>query len=350
MEAKHDPKRKIGIGIVGAGWVANNIHAPCHLQNPNVELIAVSDMLEEAAKGFAQKYGCKAWYTDYRKMVERPDIDIVEVCVPNYLHSDVATAAAEAGKNVICEKPLAISLEQADKMIEAAKKHGVKLMYAENNLFAPALTRAKGIIDEGGIGSILLVEARETHSGSHSRFAIERKYSGGGCLLHLGCHPVGVALWLFRKPVKKVYAEIGNLYHDIEVEDYATLLMRFRDNEAATIQANYVTKGGIDERVEIYGRDGVILANWSKSDQVRVFSEKGYSYAVEKVDLTTGWANVTVNDLWDFGYINELKYFVECIAEGKEPFPNGEFGREVLKVILAGYESAKEGKPLTLSV
>lgn len=347
MVVKHGLKNKVGIGIVGAGWGADNIHAPCHMRNPKAELVAVADMFEEAAKRFAEKHGCEAWYTDYNKMLKREDIDIVEVCVPNYLHAEVSIAAMEAGKNVICEKPLAISVEQADKMVETAKKRGVKLMYAENSLFAPALTRVKGIIDEGGIGSIESVEARETHSGSHSKFAIERRYSGGGCLLHLGCHPIGVALWLIGKPVKRVYAEIGNLYHNIEVEDFATMLMRFKDNEAATIHANYITKGGMDDRVEIYGTHGVILANWVKSNQVRVFSEVGYSYAVEKVDLTTGWANVTVNDLWDLGYINELKYFVECVAEDKEPFPTGEFGREVLKIIFAGYKSAQDGKPVT---
>jgi len=318
------------------------------MKNPSVEIVAVADAFEKMAKSFAEKYGCKAWYIDYKKMVERHDVDVVDVCVPNYLHADVAIAATEAGKNVICEKPLAISLEQANKMIRSAKKQGVRLMYAENSLFAPALTRAKGIIDEGGIGKILYIEARETHSGSHSPFAIKKKYSGGGCLLHLGCHPIGEALWLIGKPVKRVYAEIGNLYHDIEVEDFATLLMRFEDDEASTIQANYITKGGMDDRVEIYGTDGVIFLNWSKSNQVRVFSEKGYSHVVEKADISTGWANVTVDDLWDLGYIKELRHFVECVAENREPFPTGEFGRDVLKVIIAGYESAKEGKPVTL--
>jgi len=340
--------KKIGIGIVGAGWVADNIHAPCHMKNPSAKIVAVADILEKAAKSLAQKYGCKAWYTDYKKMFERSDIDVIDICVPNYRHADISVSATEAGKNVICEKPLAISVEQADKMVASAKRHGVKLMYAENSLFAPALTRAKGIIDEGGIGKILYIEARETHSGSHSPFAIQKKYSGGGCLLHLGCHPVGESLWLIDKPVKRVYAETGNLYHDIEVEDFATLLMRFEDDRASTVQANYITKGGMDDRVEIYGTDGVMLVNWTKSDQVRVFSEKGYSYAVEKVDITTGWANVTVNDLWDLGYTNELRHFVECVAEDKKPFPNGEFGRNVLKVIFAGYKSAEEGKPITL--
>ncbi len=341
-------KGKVRIGIVGAGWAANNVHAPCYMRDPLVEIVAVSSRTREHARSFAERYGVKAWYTDYKEMLKREDIDIVDVCVPNYLHADVSIAALEAGKHVICEKPLAISVEQADEMIQAARRNGVELMYAENSLFAPALLRAKGIIDEGGIGRVLSVEAREAHSGSHSKYAIERRYCGGGCLIHLGCHPVGVAIWLINKPVERVYAEIGNLYHKIEVEDFAVMFMRFRDGEAATIHANYITKGGIDDRVEIYGTEGIILANWVKSDQVRVYSERGYSYAVEKASMTTGWANITVNDLWDMGYINELRYFVRCIAEGKKPFPNGEFGREVLKLIFAGYKSAEEKRPVNL--
>ncbi|HDJ04743.1 MAG TPA: Gfo/Idh/MocA family oxidoreductase, partial [Candidatus Bathyarchaeota archaeon] len=185
--------KRVGAGLIGAGFAAN-IHANAYKRLPNVDVVAVYSRTAERAKKFAEDHGLKAWYTDMDELLEREDIDIVSIAIPNYLHAKAALKAIEHGKNVIVEKPLTTTIEDADKLIEAAKREGVKLMYAENMLFSPAMRRAREIIEEGAIGDILVVEARESHSGSHSPYALKKEYCGGGSLMNLGVHPIGVAL------------------------------------------------------------------------------------------------------------------------------------------------------------
>ncbi len=207
----------------------SDIFARCYKENPQVDLIAVSSQTEAHAKGFAEKNGLKAWYTDYDKMFERDDIDAVNICVPNYLHAPVTVSAAEHGKHVLCTKPLAISVEQADQMTKACRTASVKLMYGENWLFTPAAEKIYAIIKEGALGRILAIEAREQHGGSHSIYATKKEYAGGGVLLQMGVHPIGLIMQVMNQPVKRVYAELGNLLHNLKTEDYAVLLMRFND-------------------------------------------------------------------------------------------------------------------------
>jgi predicted dehydrogenase len=340
--------KPIKIGIVGAGFIARR-HVKCY-KLVNAEPVAVAAMHEGTAKEFAREYGLKAWYTDYKKMLKRPDIDLISICVPNYLHSDVAITAAEEGKDIVCEKPLAISLEQADKMIDMAKRYGVKLMYAENIIYSPAIKRANELIGEGAIGRILTINTREIGSLSHSSYALKKEYCGGGVLIHLACHGIGLIMWLIRKPIKRVYAEMGNLYHNIEVEDHVTLLMRFKDNELGSVHANYFTRGGLDARTEIIGTEGLIRIDpcLAIPGLLSVYSKKGYGYALEKAELSIGWTFPTIDELWQFGYIYEIRHFIECCAKDEEPLTTGEFGRNVLKVIFAGYKSAEEEKIVAL--
>ena len=336
--------KDVGVGLIGAGFAAG-IHIDAYKKLPYVNVVAVYSRTAERAKKFAENHGLKYWYTDMDEMLKRPDIDLVSVVIPNYLHAMAALKAIEHDKHVIVEKPFTTTVEDAAKVVDAAKKKGLKVMYAENMLFSPPLRRAKQIIDEGAIGDVLIVEARESHSGSHSPYALKKEYCGGGVLMNLGVHPIAIALWLIDSPVDHVYAEMGNLYHKLEAEDHASLFIRFKDDRLATIHASYTVKGGIDDRVEIYGTDGLIFVDLSHASPLKVYSEKGYSYVVEKASLSTGWSFPAVDEVWQLGYANEIEYFVNCVREDKEPFPDGEFGKKVLEVVSAAYKSVEEKKP-----
>ena len=338
---------RVGAGLIGAGFAAN-IHANAYNRLPNVDVVAVYSRTSERARKFAEEHGVKAWYTDLDEMLERKDIDVVSVAIPNYLHAWAALKAIEYGKNVIIEKPLTTTIEDAERVIEAAEKRNVKLMYAENILFAPAMLRAREIINEGAIGNILVVEARESHSGSHSPYALKKEYCGGGALMNLGVHPIGAALWFIDSPVERVYAEMGNLYHKLEAEDHASLFIRFKNSCLATIHASYTVKGGIDDRFEIYGTDGSVYVDLFRVSPVKVYSEKGYSYVVEKATISTGWTLPSVDEVWQLGYEREIEHFVDCIVNDKEPFPGGDFGKKVLEVVFAAYKSVEEQKPQKL--
>ena len=332
--------KKIGMGLVGAGFLADKF-ASCYKQDPRVELVAVASKTKKHAERFAKKYGMKSWYTDYEEMFKRDDIDAVNVCVPNFLHSPVTISAAEHGKHVLCTKPLAISMGQADRMVRACRRTGVKLMYGENWLYTPAAERIRKILGEGALGRLLAIEAREQHSGSHSPYATRKEYCGGGVLIHMAVHPIGFIMHMMGRPVRRVYAETGNLMHDFEVEDYAVLLMRFEDGGSGIAQANYITRGGMQDRIEIYGSEGMAFINLTHMNPIRIYSDAGYSYVVEKASMSRGWTSPVIDENYQYGFCNMLRHFVTCILEDKEPLSTGEFGREVLKVVSAGYESSR---------
>ena len=339
--------KKIGMGLVGSGFLADKF-AACYRQDPRVNLVAVASKTRSHAERFAEKYGLKAWYTDYEEMFERDDIDAVNVCVPNFLHASVTISAAEHGKHVLCTKPLAVSTDQADKMVKACRRAGVKLMYGENWLYTPAAERIREIIKEGALGRLLAIEAREQHSGSHSPYATRKEYCGGGVLIHMAVHPIGFIMHMMGKPVRRVYAELGNLLHNIEVEDYAVILMRFEGGNSGIAQSNYITRGGMQDRIEIYGSEGMAFINLTHANPIRIYSDVGYSYVVEKASTSLGWTSPTIDENYQYGFCNMVRHFVTCIVEDKEPMSTGEFGREVLRVVSAGYESSRKKTAVAL--
>lgn len=336
------------MAIVGTGFLAKK-YVNCYRIIPRVEVLSVASETDELARSFAEEMGIKTWFGDYEKMMRSPDIDVVNVCVPNYLHADVTISAAEHGKHVICTKPMAISLEKADEMLAACDRADVNLMYAENMLFSPAILRLEEILREGALGRLRIVEGREQHSGSHSPFAIQKRYSGGGALLHMGVHPVGLAIHLMGSSVERVYAEVGNLLHDLEVEDYAVVLMRFGNGGSAIAQSNYVTQGGMQDRMEVYGSDGMAYVDLLHASPLRVYSNKGYSYVGEKASISKGWTSPVVDEDRQLGFVNMLDHFIRCVGEGVDCRSPGALGREVLRVVFAAYRSAAEKRAISLS-
>ena len=256
-------KGRVGIGIVGARFAAE-LHAISYSRCPDAELIAVCSNQPEESEAFAPRFGISKTYVDYQEMMSDPEIDLVSICVPNFLHYAVAMAACDAGKHVVCEKPLATTIEHAREMVEAFEKKGLKLMYAEDWNFAPSLVRAKQIVDEGAIGRILYIRAKESHNGSHSPFAQTLEYCGGGALLHLGCHPAAFVRYITGHEVVEVVASMtGGLsenlvHHGLEGEDLGVAFLTLADGTRALIEANYVTQGGMDDCVELYGTKGVV--------------------------------------------------------------------------------------------
>jgi len=349
-------KMKIKTAIVGSGFAAN-IHAEGYKRCLSSELVAVASPTEEHVKAFASKHNLEDYYTDYEEMLTREDINLVSVCVPNYRHHDVVVAAAEAGKHAICEKPLAVTLEQADNMLNATLQNGVRLFYAENWLFAPTLVRISEIVKSGAVGDVLYFKAKEAHSGSHSPYALNKEYCGGGCLIHMAIHPIGYGLAL-KEGVKptRVYAEVSgggenNLVHpNCGGEDFSLLIIDFEDGARGLIEANYITKGGLDDTVEIYGTEGTIKVDFSQGSPIKAFSLDGYDYAVEKAEMTKGWTFPAVDEKWSQGCIQEIEHFVNCIVTNEKPRygADGEGGRAALEIVMAGYESAKMGKAVAL--
>jgi len=347
---------KIKIGIVGAKF-AGSFHVESWRTVRNVEVTAVSDIDGNARDAFMKKYSIPKGYKDYKDMVKDKDIDIVDVCVPNFLHAEVSIAAMQAGKDVVCEKPFATTLKDGEKIVEIRQKTGVNYFYAEDWIFAPALVRAQSIIEEGGIGKPVYLKGKESHSGSHSPFAQKIKYCGGGAMIHLAIHPAGFFYHLLGMPETVIGScsdgGQNNLMHpQFEGEDWGIGILKFKDGTRAVIEGNYVTRGGMDDTVEIYGTEGVLKADLTFGNPLSVFSMDGYGYAVEKAEFTKGWTRPAVDEHASLGYKDELAHFSAC-KEGLEKQRRGttaEAGFNILRIIDAVYRSSREGRDIKLRI
>ncbi|MBO9571099.1 MAG: Gfo/Idh/MocA family oxidoreductase [Chitinophagaceae bacterium] len=343
--------KRAKIAILGSGFISDIHLESYHRFIPEAEVVAVYSRNEERVKAFADKYNITSWFTDLDKLIKESGCDIVDICLPNFLHKDATIKAAAAGKHIIIEKPLAVTLEEADEMIAACKKAGVKLMYAEELCFAPKYERARQLANEGAFGDIYMLKQSEKHSGPHSDWFYDINLSGGGTLMDLGCHAMQWFRWMLNnaKPVS-VFASMSTVLHRKRTkgEDNSIVIIEFENGVTAVAENSWAKHGGMDDRSEIYGTGGVIYADLFMGNSAISYSKNGYAYAMEKADTTIGWSFTVFEEVFNQGYPHELKHFVDCVLNNKEPLVTGEDGKAVLEIIYAAYASAGQGKKITL--
>lgn len=344
--------RKLRVLILGAAFAAD-LHLDAYSRiREKVDIVGVCDRKLDLVHALIEKYGlsnCTA-YDDCDKAIAECDCDLVDVCLPNFLHHDVTIKALKRGRNVICEKPLATTVEDAQDMVDTAEKMNKHIYYAEDWLFAPAFRKAMDILKSGKVGKPLYVRARECHSGSHSPFAQRIEYGGGGAMVHLGVHPVCFLLAMKNNEWEELVAMTSggcedNLVHKgMEGEDWAGVFIRFKDGTFATIEANYVTMGGMEDVMNIYCESGCVHIDLS-AGPIQAFSIPGLDYTIEKAEITTGWSTPAVDEKHALGYCGEIEHFVDCALKGidAEVGLRGIDGLETLKVINLVYQSARDG-------
>jgi len=383
------------IGIVGAQFAAH-----LHLQNYHrlrrlkIEIPAVASRTRARAEEFAKKHNIPEVADDYRRLLDRKDIDAVDLCVPTDLHHEFIIQAAQAGKQVICEKPLTgyfgkdrpeelvgVSVDRktmfseamanCKAVVAALKKSKVKFCYAENWVYAPPVTKLKNLIKVSQ-GTILDIRAEESHSGSHAAYSRRWKTSGGGALLRLGAHPVSAVLHLKHYEgtlkqgkaiqLKSVTAEVGqhtrmesfqkepakwivDKWED--VEDWATMIMNFEDGSQAVVCASDGVLGGVRNTMTVYLSNAVVQVNINPSDTVVAYAPAphifGDEYIAEKLETKAGWNFASPDEDWVRGYPQELEDFVDCLLTGREPVSGLDLAIETVKAIYAAYLSAEKG-------
>jgi len=341
---------KVGVGLVGSQFVST-IHAESLKQVPRAELVAVASPTRGHASAFAKAHGIPHSFTDYRKMLEMDEVDLVMIGVPNDLHCQVTCDAAAAGKHVVCEKPLCMNLAEADKMIAACGEARVKLMYAEELCFAPKYVRLKGLVDDGALGRVTLIKQCEKHDGPHAPHFWDVQRSGGGVAMDMGCHGLEFFRWMLGKPrALDVYAQMGTYVHTRKTrgDDNAILIVNFEGGATAMAEESWTKLGGMDDRAEVYGSKGVAYADLLRGISIHTYSSVGYDYAVEKAGATRGWSFTVYEEAWNYGFPQEMAHFVDCVADDLEPLETGEDGRTVLEMIFAAYQSAATGRKVRL--
>jgi predicted dehydrogenase len=337
---------KVRVAVIGAGFVGN-IHIQGLLHCHNVEVVAVASKTPGKAADLAKRYDIPDAYDDYRKVLERSDIHAVTVGVPNYLHEEMVVAAAQAGKHIMCEKPFARTIQEAERMLAAVKQAGVKLVYGEMLCFAPKYVRVKRLIDEGGLGKVFLVKQSEMHDGPHSPWFWDVTLSGGGVLLDMGCHSIEFARFLLDRPkVKSVLAHMGTYVHQGRTlgEDHSVCIIEFENGAMSVSENSWAKTGGIDDRCEVYGDKGNTIADLIRGNALITHSKVGYGYAVEKADSTAGWSFTGFEEEWNYGFPQEMQHFANVVQGRETPIETGEDGLEVLKIMYAAYQSAGEGR------
>lgn len=303
------------------------------------------------AEAFAERFSIPHHLTDYKKMLAMPEIDMVVVGVPNDLHHRITLDAAAARKHVVVEKPLCLSLAEADQMIDACRKAGVKLMYAEELCFAPKYVRLKQLLDSGALGKPTLVKQAEKHDGPHAPHFWDVERSGGGVVMDMGCHGIEFFRWMLGRPrVKSVYAQMSANVHGDKTrgEDNAILILEFDNGVTALAEESWTKMGGMDDRAEVHGSQGVAYADLLRGNAIETYSASGYDYAVEKAGSTKGWSFAIYEEAWNYGFHGEMAHFVDCVRNDRKPLVTGEDGRAVLEVIFAAYESARTGRKVAL--
>ncbi len=379
------------IGIVGARFAAD-LHAVNYrpLVSAKVELAAVCSRTRADAEAFARRHGIPRVFTDHRELAASPDVDVVDVCTTTDSHHAIAIDAARAGKHVIVEKPLtgafcegtepreamlAQALRNSDAVLDAVAKAGVTLCYAEDFVYAPPVAKLRRLLDASG-GAILELRAEESHSGSHAAYASRWRSAGGGALLRMGSHPVGVVLHLKHyegikrhgRPIRAraVTADVAQLTklpavadrklymrtRAEDVEDWAVAVVTFEDGTKATVHSNDITLGGVRNVVTAYLTNGVVQANINPNNAVAAYAPDGAvwgdEYITEKVETKGGWQFPSPEEDWMRGYPQELADFVDAIRERREPLSGALLAREVVEVIYAGYLSAATGRRVEL--
>jgi len=343
-------KRAVRVGLIGSGFVAHiHAHAFRHFV-PDAEVVAVASPTPGKAARFAKENGIPNAFEDYRQLLALKEIDLVTLGIPNDFHCRVTLEAAKAGKHVVCEKPLCRTLEEADRMIQTCRQQGVLLLYAEELLFAPKYLRAKQLVDEGALGRAFLVKQWEEHYGPHEPWFWDVNRSGGGVLLDMGCHSIEYARWVFGKPaVRRVSATLGTYVHGDKTrgEDHSVCVVEYEGDRLAIAENSWAKPGGVDDRCEIYGSRGHTRADLLRGNSLTTYSDVGYGYAVEKSESTRGWTFTMYEEVWNYGFPQEMQHFVNCVRGQETPIETGEDGREVLKIILAAYQSAGSGAKVT---
>jgi myo-inositol 2-dehydrogenase/D-chiro-inositol 1-dehydrogenase len=342
---------RVKVGIIGSQFEADIQAASFGMIPDAAEVVAVASPTPGNAQKLADKYGISRVFTDYKKMLAERDIEMVTIAAPNYLHAQMTVDIANVGKHVVCEKPLCMTLEEADLMIETCRRKGVLLMYAEELFFTPKYFKAKEMADQGAFGRLYLVKQSEKHFGPHAPWFWDVEKSGGGVFMDMGCHGIAFCYWFLGRPkIKNVFCQMGIYAHADKTkgEDNSICIIEFENNAVGLIEDSWARRGGMEDRIEVYGVDGVTYADLHMGNALPTYSEHGYGYAVEKAPSTRGWTWPVFEELWNYGFPQEMRHFARCVRGREEPKATGEDGRIVQEVLYAGYHSARTGQKVNL--
>lgn len=339
---------KIRVAVIGCGSIAKHRHLIEYHNNPYVEIVAVCDINEARVKETAATYGAKA-YTSYEALLESENIDAVSVCLPNYLHAPVSIAALNAGAHVLCEKPMATSHEEAEQMIEAAKRNNRKLMIGHNQRFVSSHQKARKLIEQGEVGKIYSFRTSFGHGGPESWSAdgadswfFQKDQAFIGAMGDLGVHKADLLRYLLGEEFKEVGAFVEtNAKENIDVDDNATLILKTNSGIVGTLAASWAYTAKEDNATILYGEKATLRLEDDPKYSLIVQYNNG---DVVKYELD----GIQSNEAGGQTTSHIIDHFVESILHDTNPLIDGEEGKKSLQVILGALESVETKRIISL--
>lgn len=325
------------VAILGCGGMGN-VHAFCYANMPDVELVGVCDLDFELAQELSVKTGALA-FTSFEAMLNEIDFDVVSVTLPSFLHKEYTLKAAEAGKHVICEKPLALHLEDAEAMIRSCEQNGVRLFVGHVVRFFPEYVQMKQAIDEGKLGRVGVAHAKRigSHPGNLRPWFYDADKSGG-VIADLMIHDID----FFRSAIGEVKSVYG-LNQRVNDIDYALVTLLFENGAVANLEAFWGYHGPFQTAVEIAGSKGIIRSDSQKSSSLQIC--KAPSDSEDR-----RFAEVPQSPGFNSPYELELSHFIQCIREGSEPIVTANDAYKALEITMAALESVRTGKSIQLQL
>ena len=337
---------RLRFGIIGCGRVAPR-HAQSINQLTSTQLIAVADVKLARAEAFAAEHGGRP-FADYRGLLDRDDIDAVSVCVPSGLHAQVAIDAMRAGKHVLVEKPIAIHLADADRMIQVADEQGVTLAVVLQNRYNHPMQQLRSLIDSGGLGALYLGNATVRWFRPQSYY--EDDWHGtwtmdGGALMNQSIHHIDALQW-FMGPVASVCAYTATLAHDMEAEDVGVASLRFANGAIGVVEGSTLTwPQNLEGSVAVFGERGSVKIGGTALNRITLWKVDGQLEQESEI-LTS--QRVDPPSVYGFSHREVIRNFADAVLAGGQPDTTGPEARRSLELVLAIYESAREGREVQL--
>lgn len=337
--------KKIKAAVVGVHGFGK-FHAEEFAKNELAELVAVCDINEEYARECGEKYAVK-YVTNFDDILNDPNINAVSIALPDQLHCEYVVRALKAGKDVLCEKPLALKLDQCKEMIRVSKETGKYLMVGQICRFTPSFAKAKELVDAGEIGEIFFVESEYAHDYSHMECEWRKNDPERDGMIGGACHAVDLLRWIAGNPTEVSAYANHKMLPDWPTNDCTIAIFKFPNNVIGKVFCSTGCKRPYTMRTVLYGSKGTIIVDNTssrftvfKSDYMGSDEILGIGAVGTEINLP-----VVVNNHNITGEVNE---FCACINEGRQPVLSAEAGAATVSICLAAIESAKKGGPVNI--
>ena len=339
---------KVKFALIGCGRISIN-HIDALKKTPYASIVAVCDIDAEKAKAAALSAGIKKWYTDAEVMLSSEKIDVCCILTPSGMHCECACLAAKHGVNVLCEKPLEVTSEKMQKMIDCCKENGVKLGSVFQRRTYDGAIKVKKLLEDGAIGRVTLADAslkyyRDQEYYDSGEWRATWELDGGGALMNQGVHGIDMLSWIMGG-IHSVYAKCEKLVWDIEVEDTAVVTVKFKNGAIGVIQGTTTAYPGLDTIFSFHGPLGSLSFG---DDDVYLWELKDKSIAKPSVLGSMGGVNCQYSADKNYGHIAIIEDMAKAILEDRAPMITGEDAKRSVEIVLAIYESARQNKEIIL--